>query len=240
MSQAHLKAVPSDAGTQSISIRSNVSITVHGKSPGQNRLIEAFNSPAALVAAVGPAGTGKTYLAAAYAYAELCARRCSQVILTRPAVAAEELGFLPGEASNKVAPYLRPLVEILASFAKQVDRSVRRYQEEKPDSDGVRVEPVAFLRGLTFDNAIVVLDEAQNCTADQIYMIATRLGANSRLLACASPEQCDLPKGKSGLNRLLKTMNHASWPIVTLTAEDIQRSEFVRQFVDAWDNTKVT
>ena len=162
--------------------------------PMQDAYIRAFDR-AELVFGIGPAGTGKTYLAVAYAAAMLERGAVERIILSRPAVeAGERLGFLPGDMNEKVDPYLRPLYDALYDMmpADKVERGLQ--------SGVIEVAPLAFMRGRTLANAVVILDEAQNTTSMQMKMFLTRLGENSRMIVTGDPSQIDLPPGQiSGL-----------------------------------------
>ncbi len=168
--------------------------TIVARSPAQDGYIRAMDRTE-LVFGVGPAGTGKTYLAVAYAATLLERGDISRIILSRPAVeAGEHLGFLPGDMKDKVDPYLRPLYDALYDMMQPeiVDRCIENHT--------IEVAPLAFMRGRTLSNALVILDEAQNTTAQQMKMFLTRLGENSKMIITGDPSQVDLPRGvRSGL-----------------------------------------
>ena len=168
--------------------------TVLARTPMQDAYIRAFDR-AELIFGIGPAGTGKTYLAVAYAAAMLERGTVDRLILSRPAVeAGERLGFLPGDMREKVDPYLRPLYDALYDMmpADQVERGLQ--------SGVIEVAPLAFMRGRTLANAVIILDEAQNTTSMQMKMFLTRLGEDSRMIVTGDPSQIDLPPGQvSGL-----------------------------------------
>jgi len=167
--------------------------TVRPKSPGQERLIEAIDAHA-LVLALGPAGTGKTYLAIAKAVEALEAGKVGRIVLSRPAVeAGESLGFLPGEMEDKLAPYLRPLYDALS------DRLSMKRVRALIAEGAIEIAPVGFMRGRTLNNAFVVIDEAQNCTYVQLKMLLTRLGWSSTMVVTGDPAQSDLLPELSGL-----------------------------------------
>jgi phosphate starvation-inducible PhoH-like protein len=185
-----------------------------------------------LVFATGPAGTGKTYLAVAFAAACLESGRCDRLILSRPAVeAGERLGFLPGDMREKVDPYLRPLYDALYDVLppERVERGIA--------SGAIEIAPLAFMRGRTLSHAIIILDEAQNCTPVQIKMFLTRLGDESKMIVTGDPTQVDLPPGKdSGLLeaiRLLQGIDEIDH--IAFTRADVVRRELVGKIVDAYE-----
>lgn len=184
---------------------------------------------------IGPAGTGKTYLAMATALSALLSKRVRRLILTRPAVeAGERLGFLPGDLEDKINPYLRPLYDALYSMA-DMSRIRRLVEEER-----IEVAPLAFMRGRTLDQAFVVLDEAQNTTTEQMMMFLTRLGQGSRAIITGDVTQCDLPRGtRSGLaeaSRILENVSEIG--MVRLGKQDIVRNPIVQRIIDAYDADK--
>ena len=167
--------------------------TIKPRSPGQAGLIEAIDARN-LVLALGPAGTGKTYLAIAKAVEALEAGEIGRIVLSRPAVeAGESLGFLPGEMEDKLAPYLRPLYDALS------DRLSMKRVKSLMAEGLIEIAPIGFMRGRTLNNAFVVIDEAQNCTYGQLKMLLTRLGWNSTMVITGDPCQSDLLPGVSGL-----------------------------------------
>jgi len=184
---------------------------------------------------IGPAGTGKTYLAMATALSALLSKRVRRLILTRPAVeAGERLGFLPGDLEDKINPYLRPLYDALYSMADMT--RIRRLVEE----ERIEVAPLAFMRGRTLDGAFVVLDEAQNTTTEQMMMFLTRLGQGSRAIITGDVTQCDLPRGtQSGLaeaSRILEGVSEIG--MVRLGKQDVVRNPIVQRIIDAYDAEK--
>ncbi|HUO89501.1 MAG TPA: PhoH family protein [Rhizomicrobium sp.] len=195
---------------------------IRAMSPTQQVLLDAIEERS-VVLALGPAGTGKTYLAIAKAVEALEAGRCSRIVLSRPAVeAGESLGFLPGDLNEKLAPYLRPLYDALTERlgTKRLKALI---------ADGViEIAPVAYMRGRTLSDAYVVIDEAQNCTYTQLKMLLTRLGWRSTMVLTGDPDQTDLLKGMSGLgdiaDRLEKVPEIA---VVRLTDADIVRHPLV-------------
>ena len=199
---------------------------VRPKCDGQRRLMEAIDNHS-LVVALGPAGTGKTYLAISKAVEALEAGTVERIVLTRPAVGAgEELGYLPGNVEDKLAPYLRPLYDALSERlgGKRVEKFL---------ADGaIEIAPVAYMRGRTLNNAFVVIDEAQNCTYMQIKMLLTRLGWHSTMVVTGDPDQSDLLPGLSGLADVAKRLSTLeSIGVVTLTERDIVRHPLVGEML---------
>jgi len=200
--------------------------TIRPKSPGQDRLMEAM-ATRNLVLALGPAGTGKTYLAIAKAVEALEAGRVGRIVLSRPAVeAGESIGFLPGELEDKLAPYLRPLYDALS------DRmSIKRLRFLVAEG-AIEVAPVGFMRGRTLNNAFVVIDEAQNCTYVQLKMLLTRLGWNSTMVVTGDPGQSDLLPELSGLAKAAARLESlASVAVIRLTDVDIVRHPLVAEML---------
>jgi phosphate starvation-inducible PhoH-like protein len=200
--------------------------TVKPKSEGQARLMTAIDTRT-LVLALGPAGTGKTYLAIAKAVEALEAGRVGRIVLSRPAVeAGESLGYLPGELEDKMAPYLRPLYDALS------DRLSLKRVRSLITEGAIEIAPVGFMRGRTLNNAFVVIDEAQNCTYVQLKMLLTRLGWNSTMVVTGDPAQTDLLPELSGLadvaQRLEATPNIA---VVRLADVDIVRHPLVAEML---------
>ncbi len=186
-----------------------------------------------LVFATGPAGTGKTYLAVAFAVACLESGRCDRLILSRPAVeAGERLGFLPGDMREKVDPYLRPLYDALYDVLapERVERGLA--------TGVIEIAPLAFMRGRTLSHAIIILDEAQNCTPVQVKMFLTRLGEESKMIVTGDPTQVDLPPGKdSGLLEAINIL-HGIEEVdhIAFTRADVVRRELVGKIVDAYES----
>ncbi len=204
---------------------------VHARTKGQDAYIAAMQHNA-ITFAIGPAGTGKTFLAAAAAVAELRRGTFRKLILCRPAVeAGERLGFLPGDIEAKVNPYLRPLYDAL--FALLDPAQVRRFI----DHDVIEIAPLAYMRGRTLERAFVILDEAQNTTPKQMQMFLTRMGLHSRIVVTGDVTQIDLPHGQqSGLieaSRILEEVEGIG--IVHMTRGDIVRHPVVQRVVDAYD-----
>jgi len=176
-----------------------------------------------LTLALGPAGTGKTYLAISAAVESFEAGRTGRIVLTRPAVeAGERLGFLPGDLQEKLAPYLRPLYDALA------ERIGGKRLRQLMSDGAIEIAPVAYMRGRTLNNAFVVIDEAQNCTYGQIKMLLTRLGWHSTMVVTGDPDQSDLLEGLSGLSEIARRLEAISGvAVVRLTDRDIVRHPLV-------------
>jgi phosphate starvation-inducible PhoH-like protein len=200
------------------------------RTPGQADYISNLAS-SEMVFGVGPAGTGKTYLAVAMAVARMLAGEIDRIILSRPAVeAGENLGFLPGDLKDKVDPYLRPLYDALYDMmpAEQVEKRIA--------SNQIEIAPLAYMRGRTLGNAFVILDEAQNTTPMQMKMFLTRFGENSRMAICGDPSQIDLPPHiKSGLKHALDKLRGVEGIAVTrFDGRDVVRHPLVGRIVDAY------
>ncbi|SCB57750.1 phosphate starvation-inducible protein PhoH [Rhizobium aethiopicum] len=207
--------------------------TIIARTPTQDAYIRALER-AELVFGVGPAGTGKTYLAVAHAAQLLERGAVEKIILSRPAVeAGERLGFLPGDMKEKVDPYLRPLYDALYDMipADKVDRAIT--------AGVIEIAPLAFMRGRTLANAAIILDEAQNTTSMQMKMFLTRLGENARMIVTGDPSQIDLPRGvKSGLVEALELLNGVEGiSIVRFKDTDVVRHPLVGRIVRAYDAT---
>lgn len=204
---------------------------VNPRGPGQRDYVEAMKN-LDLVFAIGPAGTGKTYLAMTLAVIELKAERIKRIILTRPAVeAGEKLGFLPGNLEEKVSPYLRPLYDAL------FDLVGTEKAEELVAHGVIEVAPLAFMRGRTLNDAFVILDEAQNTTPEQMKMALTRLGFGSKMVVTGDITQIDLGHGqKSGLIEAINILQNVSQiGICKLTEKDVVRHPLVQLIVRAYD-----
>ena len=205
---------------------------VKPKTLGQKNYIEAIKNNT-IVFGVGPAGTGKTYLAVAMAVNAFRAKEVNRIILTRPAVeAGEKLGFLPGDLQQKVDPYLRPLYDAL--FDMLGAENFQKYQER----GSIEVAPLAYMRGRTLDDSFVILDEAQNTTPEQMKMFLTRLGFNSKAVITGDITQIDLPDGKkSGLVQAAKILeNIDDIAIIKLSKSDVVRHKLVQKIIEAYDN----
>lgn len=182
----------------------------------------------ALTIALGPAGTGKTYLAITAAVEAFEAGTVSRIVLTRPAIeAGETLGFLPGDLEEKMAPYLRPLFDCLGERM-----GAKRLRKMIADGD-IEIAPVAFMRGRTLNNAFVVIDEAQNCTYAQIKMLLSRLGWHSKMVVTGDPDQSDLLRGMSGLADIAQRLSVVeNIGVVHLTERDIVRHPLVGEIIE--------
>ena len=200
--------------------------TIKPKSPGQAKLLEAIDARA-LVLALGPAGTGKTYLAIAKAVEALESGRVGRIVLSRPAVeAGESIGFLPGEMEDKLAPYLRPLYDALSDRLSM--KRVRALMAE----GAIEIAPVGFMRGRTLNNAFVVIDEAQNCTYVQLKMLLTRLGWHSTMVVTGDPNQSDLLPEISGLAPVAEKLEAVgNIAVVRLAEKDIVRHPLVAEML---------
>jgi phosphate starvation-inducible protein PhoH and related proteins len=201
------------------------------KSVTQKRYLDAIEQYD-IVFGIGPAGTGKTYLAMAQAVSFLLAKRVSRIILARPAVeAGEKLGFLPGDLQEKVNPYLRPLYDALYDMI-ETERAERLLERGT-----IEVAPIAFMRGRTLNDAFVILDEAQNTTSEQMKMFLTRLGFGSKAVITGDVTQIDLPVGRtSGLNEAMKVVgNIEGIAFVHFDDKDVVRHSLVQQIVKAYE-----
>ena len=209
-----------------------VCITAKGKplkakTLGQKKYVDAMKNNT-ITFGIGPAGTGKTYLAVAMAVRAFRAKEVNRIILTRPAVeAGEKLGFLPGDLQNKVDPYLRPLYDAL--FDMLGPENFQRYQEK----GNIEVAPLAYMRGRTLDDSFIILDEAQNTTPEQMKMFLTRLGFNSKAVITGDITQIDLPDTKrSGLVEASKVLKHVDdISIVYFTEKDVVRHRLVQAII---------
>lgn len=213
-----------------------ICITAHGKpikakTLGQKRYVDAIKNNT-VIFGVGPAGTGKTYLAVAMAVKAFKAKEVNRIILTRPAVeAGESLGFLPGDLQQKVDPYLRPLYDALfdmfgaESFQRQMERGT------------IEVAPLAYMRGRTLDDSFIILDEVQNTTSEQMKMFLTRLGSNSKAVVTGDITQIDLPGGKkSGLKEVTKILKNIDGiTTVRFDEKDVVRHRLVQEIVKAYE-----
>lgn len=205
------------------------------KTIGQKKYIDLINSKD-LTFGIGPAGTGKTYLAVAMAVKAFRNEEVNRIILTRPAVeAGESLGFLPGDLQEKVDPYLRPLYDAL--FDILGSEKFQKYMERGM----IEVAPLAYMRGRTLDNSFIILDEAQNTTKEQMKMFLTRFGFGSKAIVTGDITQVDLPKGKSsGLRHVEKVLKHVNEiGFAYLTGKDVVRHQLVQKIVKAYDEFEV-
>ena len=215
----------------SLNILSNRGKTIRPKTANQKRYVEAIDKNT-ITFGIGPAGTGKTYLAMAKAVQALQSKQVNRIILTRPAVeAGERLGFLPGTLQEKIDPYLRPLFDALHDMIDQ--DSIPRLI-----SNGIiEIAPLAYMRGRTLNDAFIILDEAQNTSAEQMKMFLTRLGFNSKMVITGDATQIDLPSGaQSGLkviNQILEEVEDIEF--INLEAEDVVRNRLVGDIVTAYE-----
>ena len=204
---------------------------IKSRSANQQKLIDEYEKKD-MIFAVGPAGTGKTYLSIALAVKSLKEKSIKKIILSRPAVeAGEKLGFLPGDMKEKIDPYLQPLYDALEDMIPQVKL------QDMMEKNIIQIAPLAFMRGRTLNDAVVILDEAQNTTPAQIRMFLTRMGWNTKMIITGDVTQIDLPRGqKSGLidaMNILKNIEEISF--VNLTGKDIVRHKLVTKIVSAYD-----
>jgi phosphate starvation-inducible PhoH-like protein len=207
---------------------------LHARTPGQRRYVKAIETHD-ITFGVGPAGTGKTYLAMACAVRALRAKMVSRIILCRPAVeAGERLGFLPGDLQAKIDPYLRPLYDALYDMVS-VERAQRHLERNV-----VEVAPLAFMRGRTLNDSFIILDEAQNTTPEQMKMFLTRLGFGSQAVVTGDLTQTDLPhQATSGLHHVIELLDGLEGiGVVRLGSEDVVRHPLVQRIVEAYDSRR--
>ena len=218
-------------GTVAITARGKI---IRPKTLGQKKYVDAIKK-SSIVFGVGPAGTGKTYLAVALAVYAFKNREIDKIILTRPAVeAGEKLGFLPGDMNEKVDPYLRPLFDALQEMMGQ-DAYLRHIER-----GSIEIAPLAYMRGRTLSNSFIILDEAQNTTREQMKMFLTRMGENSRIVVTGDVTQIDLPKNvKSGMIDAIEVLDGVEGiDIVKLTAKDVVRHELVTRIIQAYEKAE--
>ena len=218
--------VPDDVVCYSVSGR-----PIKARSVNQQHLIDTYNDND-MVFAVGPAGTGKTYLSIALAVKALKEKTAKKIILSRPAVeAGEKLGFLPGDMKDKIDPYLQPLYDALEDMLPQVKL------QDMMEKHVIQIAPLAFMRGRTLSDAVVILDEAQNTTPAQIRMFLTRMGWNTKMIITGDTSQIDLPHSqKSGLIEALHILAGVEGiGVVNLTQKDIVRHKLVTRIVNAYE-----
>ena len=204
---------------------------IKARTENQQRLIEAYDNHD-MIFAVGPAGTGKTYLSIALAVKALKDKTAKKIILSRPAVeAGEKLGFLPGDMKDKIDPYLQPLYDALEDMLPQVKL------QDMMEKHVIQIAPLAFMRGRTLSDAVVILDEAQNTTPAQIRMFLTRMGWNTKMIITGDMTQIDLPHSqKSGLIEALHILNNVEGiGVVNLDRKDIVRHKLVTRIVNAYE-----
>ena len=201
------------------------------RNANQAKMVKSF-AENDLTFALGPAGTGKTYIAIALAVAALKNRQCRRILLSRPAVeAGEKLGFLPGDMKDKIDPYLRPLYDALEDMIPQV--KLKEYME----TDTIQIAPLAFMRGRTLNDAVIILDEAQNTTKHPMKMFLTRLGHNAKMIVTGDATQIDLPRTvQSGLIQALRILRGVKGiGIIEYEKKDIVRHPLVQRIVDAYE-----
>lgn len=218
-------------GTVAITARGKI---IRPKTLGQKKYVDAIKR-SSIVFGVGPAGTGKTYLAVALAVYALKNKEIDKIILTRPAVeAGEKLGFLPGDMNEKVDPYLRPLFDALQEMMGQ-DAYLRHIER-----GSIEIAPLAYMRGRTLSNSFIILDEAQNTTKEQMKMFLTRMGENSRIVVTGDVTQIDLPKNvQSGMIDAIEVLDGVEGiEIVKLTAKDVVRHELVTRIIQAYEKAE--
>lgn len=218
-------------GTVAITARGKI---IRPKTLGQKKYVDAIKR-SSIAFGVGPAGTGKTYLAVALAVYALKNKEIDKIILTRPAVeAGEKLGFLPGDMNEKVDPYLRPLFDALQEMMGQ-DAYLRHIER-----GSIEIAPLAYMRGRTLSNSFIILDEAQNTTKEQMKMFLTRMGENSRIVVTGDVTQIDLPKNvKSGMIDAIEVLDGVEGiEIVKLTAKDVVRHELVTRIIQAYEKAE--
>ena len=204
---------------------------IKSRSENQQKLIDAYEKND-MVFAVGPAGTGKTYLSIALAVKALKEKTAKKIILSRPAVeAGEKLGFLPGDMKDKIDPYLQPLYDALEDMIPAVKL------QDMMEKHIIQIAPLAFMRGRTLSDAVVILDEAQNTTSQQIRMFLTRMGMNTKMIITGDMTQIDLPREqRSGLKEALKILDGVEGiAVVSLGQKDIVRHKLVTRIVNAYD-----
>ena len=204
---------------------------IKAKTVGQQNYMKAIANHTVTIG-VGPAGTGKTYLAVAAAVAAFRERTVNRIVLTRPAVeAGERLGFLPGDLQNKVDPYLRPLYDALYDMLGP--ETFQKYQER----GSIEVAPLAYMRGRTLDDSFIILDEAQNTTSEQMKMFLTRLGFGSKVVITGDVTQIDLPRDKtSGLKDAIRVLDGVKdIAICRLTSADVVRHALVQEIINAYE-----
>ena len=204
---------------------------IKSRSENQQQLIEAYEKND-MIFAVGPAGTGKTYLSIALAVKALKEKTIKKIILSRPAVeAGEKLGFLPGDMKDKIDPYLQPLYDALEDMIPAVKL------QDMMEKHIIQIAPLAFMRGRTLSDAVVILDEAQNTTSQQIRMFLTRMGMNTKMIITGDLTQIDLPREqRSGLKEALKILDGVEGiGVVKLGQKDIVRHKLVTRIVNAYD-----
>lgn len=224
-------AVPKAVNSEGVIIFGQNGRPIAPRNGNQAKMVRSF-AENDLTFALGPAGTGKTYIAIALAVAALKNHRIKKIILSRPAVeAGEKLGFLPGDMKDKIDPYLRPLYDALEDMLPAV--KLKEYME----SDTIQIAPLAFMRGRTLNDAVIILDEAQNTTIPQMKMFLTRLGANAKMIVTGDVTQIDLPRTvRSGLLQALGILRGVKGiGVIEYEKKDIVRHPLVQRIVDAYN-----
>ena len=227
---------PKQIDSKGVILYSQSGRPISPRNANQGRMVDSF-AHNDLTFALGPAGTGKTYIAIALAVSALKNKACRRIILSRPAVeAGEKLGFLPGDMKDKIDPYLRPLYDALEDMLPQL--KLKEYIE----SDTIQIAPLAFMRGRTLNDAIIILDEAQNTTKHQMKMFLTRLGMGAKMIITGDCSQIDLPRStQSGLVNALKILRGVKGiGIIEYEKKDIVRHPLVQRIVDAYEKKEKT
>lgn len=222
---------PKNVDTAGVIIYGQSGRPIAPRNANQVRMVKSF-AENDLTFALGPAGTGKTYIAIALAVAALKNKQVKRIILSRPAVeAGEKLGFLPGDMKDKIDPYLRPLYDALEDMIPAV--KLKEYMV----SDTIQIAPLAFMRGRTLNDAVIILDEAQNTTKHQMKMFLTRLGVNAKMIVTGDATQIDLPRTvQSGLMQALKILRGVNGiGVIEYVKKDIVRHPLVQRIVDAYE-----
>lgn len=222
---------PKAVDSEGVIIYSQTGRPISPRNANQARMVRSF-AENDLTFALGPAGTGKTYIAIALAVRALKNRECRRIILSRPAVeAGEKLGFLPGDMKDKIDPYLRPLYDALEDMIPPL--KLKEYME----AETIQIAPLAFMRGRTLNDAVIILDEAQNTTKHQMKMFLTRLGVNARMIVTGDATQIDLPRSvQSGLLQALRILRGVNGiGVVEYVKKDIVRHPLVQRIVDAYE-----
>lgn len=231
-----LEGVPIETNHRNdVIVFGNKGLVIKPKSLNQRKLVESSYKND-LVFALGPAGTGKTYIAVALAVRALKNREVKRIIITRPAVeAGENLGFLPGDLQEKLDPYLRPIYDALSDMVPT--EKLKFYQETRV----IEIAPLAYMRGRTLHDAFVLLDEAQNTTSEQIKMFLTRMGPNSKVIITGDQTQVDLPsRQKSGLSESLKVLKEVKGiGVVELSGKDVMRHKLVKSIIEAYEKDEM-
>lgn len=222
---------PKAVNTKGVIIFGQSGRPIAPRNANQAKMVKSF-AENDLTFALGPAGTGKTYIAIALAVAALKARACKRIILSRPAVeAGEKLGFLPGDMKDKIDPYLRPLYDALEDMIPPL--KLKEYME----NDTIQIAPLAFMRGRTLNDAVIILDEAQNTTTHQMKMFLTRMGTNGKMIITGDATQIDLPRStQSGLMQALRILRGVKGiGVIEYVKKDIVRHPLVQRIVDAYE-----